>query len=142
MTDNLDSGKYKIVSLSRGDPLGVGLILPAWQTVSVNGPVHDWTLHKVGDHKYKLSVGGYGYTGVLDGKVIASIHPEHAAEWEITHHERQNAFTIALAKKHHLGWTVPTNLGDGKVGIQLIIIGPSEPPTFLTSQLFLIEKHH
>lgn len=52
-----------------------------------------WVLHKVGHHRYLLSLGGYRYTGVQAGRVIASAHPEHEAEWEITHHEHHNAYT-------------------------------------------------
>ena len=52
-----------------------------------------WKARKVGHNKYKLSVSGYGFTGVLDGKVVASIHPNHEAEWEIDHHINHNAYT-------------------------------------------------
>jgi hypothetical protein len=52
-----------------------------------------WVLQKVGDHRYLLSIGGYRYTGVQEGRVIASAHPQHEAEWEITHHEHHNAYT-------------------------------------------------
>ncbi|KAI9458231.1 hypothetical protein HD554DRAFT_2140283 [Boletus coccyginus] len=144
MTDNLDSGTFKIVSLSQGDPpIGVNYTKPAWQTVSVNGPVQDWTIHKTGDHKYRLSIGGYGHTGVQNGKVTASIYPEHEAEWKITHHVHHNAFTIALAEKPHLGWTVPTNLEGGHgVEIKTITSSHSVPPHFSPRQLFSIKKHH
>jgi hypothetical protein len=52
-----------------------------------------WELHKVGHQKYRLSVEWYQHSGVVDGKVVASIDPEYGAEWEITHQEYHNAFT-------------------------------------------------
>jgi hypothetical protein len=42
MTDSLDSGSFKIVSITQGNPpIGVSLGRPAWQTVHVNGRVHN-----------------------------------------------------------------------------------------------------
>jgi hypothetical protein len=143
MADILDSGKFKIVSLAHEHaPLGVGLIRPAWQIVSVDAPVHDWELRNVGPNRFHLRIGGYGNIGVLDGKVIASIHSEHAAEWEITRHVHRDAYTIALANKPHFGWTVPINLKEGhQVVLGPIISTPSIPPQFISTQLFLIEHH-
>ena len=43
---------------------------------------------------FKLrTLGGYPFTGVLDGKVVASINPEHEKGWKITYHKPQNGFT-------------------------------------------------
>ena len=40
MTDILDSGSFKIVSLAQGNPpIGVNISRPAWQIVHVNGRV-------------------------------------------------------------------------------------------------------
>jgi hypothetical protein len=52
-----------------------------------------WELRNVGPNRFHLRIGGYGNIGVLDGKVIASIHSEHAAEWEITRHVHRDAYT-------------------------------------------------
>ena len=41
MADIRDSGSFSIVSVSHEDhPIGVGLILPAFQFVSVGAPAH------------------------------------------------------------------------------------------------------
>jgi hypothetical protein len=143
MADILNSGRLKIVSVAHEHvPLGVNHTMPAWQIVSVGAPVQDWELRPAGPGRFHLSIGGYGFTGVLDRKVIASTHPEHAAEWVITHQEHRNAYTIALANKPHLGWTVPINLKEGhQVALGPILSTPSIPPQFLPTQLFSIRRH-
>jgi len=143
MTDILDSGSFKIISLAHeNSPIGVDLTKLPTQIVRVNGPAQNWEFHKVAPHRYRLSIGGYRFTGVRDDKVIASINPEHEAEWEVTHQEHRNAYTIALASEHHLGWTVPINLAEGhQVELKPIRETRSIPPQFSPIQLFLITRH-
>ena len=65
---------------------------PLRTSVTLKCPLQ-WVIRRVGHNKYKLSVDGYRYTRVGNGKVIASINPEDEAEWEIIHRVRQNAYT-------------------------------------------------
>jgi len=51
-----------------------------------------WFLKKDGN-TFRLSLGGYPYTGVIDGKVTASIDDKVNAEWIATYRERQDAYT-------------------------------------------------
>ena len=49
-------------------------------------------IQQVGKSRYQLSIGGYRYTGVRDGKVIASLNVDDNKEWIITRRE-DNTYT-------------------------------------------------
>lgn len=121
MTDDFDSGTYKITSFSEGHvPIGVNNTKPGFQDVYANAPVHhvwlflvanckqyspypfQWKIVRVGRDKYRLSVGPYRYVGALHGKVIASTERRHGTEWKIEHQELQNAYTWAEPQHFHV----------------------------------------
>ncbi|KAF8845253.1 hypothetical protein BDN67DRAFT_977734 [Paxillus ammoniavirescens] len=143
MSNNLRAGTYTITSLVEGEPkLGVNLTKPAFQQVTINAPVTDWTVRKVEgkEDQYHLGVGGYNFTGSLDKGVIASINPEQSKEWYITYKENHKAYTIEI-KDAGTGWTVPVPNEDNvsmmlPVDISLIVVGLSFPPHHLPTQLF------
>ncbi|RJO70004.1 hypothetical protein D5S18_29510 [Nocardia panacis] len=137
-----DGNVFRISSLAEGNPpIGVFPILPAVQPVRARAPISEWKVVKVGQDRYRLSVGRYPHTGVAENKVIASIHPEQEREWVITHREVQNAFTIALADQPQLGWTLPTDQGESPaIMISPIISTRSMPPQFMPHQLWKFER--
>jgi hypothetical protein len=143
MAPNLTPGVFKIVSLMEGNPpVGVNLTLPGLQTVYINAPVRTWVVRKEGKSTYRLSVGGYPYTGIGGDKVIASIHAEQNVEWRATYQVRQDAYTITSVDNTSRGWTVPFDSAPDShavIEIKLIIVQPSEPPNFSTAQLFRFE---
>ena len=47
----------------------------------------------MGDYLYQLGVGGYPYTGIADGKVIATTNFAENVIWHVTPREDQNAYT-------------------------------------------------
>ncbi|KAG8215511.1 hypothetical protein J3R82DRAFT_9156 [Butyriboletus roseoflavus] len=114
MAVNLDSGNFRILSLTQGSlPVGVNVILPGFQNVCVNAPVQQWGIHKASDTTYLLSVGGYPFTGVDGSNVVASINSDQNEEWQITPSPTQGAYTIARATQPMFGWTVPSDPADG-----------------------------
>lgn len=140
----INNGQFRIVSHTEGrPPTGVNYTKPAWQTVRLNQPIQSWSIKRVGDHAYRLSIGGYRYTGVLDSAVTASVHPEHDMEFYATYREAQDGYTIELADDRSKGWTVaPDSSTDSGVQIRQIIETSSLPPQFLTTQLFSFEPIH
>ena len=52
-----------------------------------------WVARKEGPDTYRLSVGGYHYTGIIDKTVTASIHQDHNVEWRATYRKHQDAYT-------------------------------------------------
>ena len=51
-----------------------------------------WTIKQEGD-TYRLSIGGYPFTGINDDKVIVSLDPEENVEWIVTRREFHKAYT-------------------------------------------------
>ncbi|KAF8130796.1 hypothetical protein EV363DRAFT_221109 [Boletus edulis] len=143
MAPNLTSGKFRVVSLinDSNPPVGVNLTRPAFQSVHLNGRVTTWAIEQEGDNTYRLSVGGYRYTGAVANRVIASIHPEQNVEWIATYIEHQDAYTISAVNDESNGWTVSdSNEANSRIALRLLIIGISFPPRYLTSQLFRFEE--
>ncbi|KAG6372630.1 hypothetical protein JVT61DRAFT_7380 [Boletus reticuloceps] len=141
MAPNLTSGTFRVVSLIEGNPpASVNLTRPAFQSVYLNGPVTTWAVEQEGDNTYRLSVGGYPYTGVLDNKVTASIHPEQNVEWIATYREREDAYTISPINDDIKGWTVGYDDPKSKIALRIIIVRHSFPPQYLTTQLFRFEE--
>ncbi|KAF8552818.1 hypothetical protein OG21DRAFT_1330608 [Imleria badia] len=122
-------------------PTSVNLTLPGLQTVYLNGPVTTWVVRPEGKNTYRLSVGRYPYTGVIDDKVTASIHTEQNVEWRATFQVRQQAYIIEPVNSDGRGWTVADHeSANSEIVLRLIIMQPSEPPNFSTGQLFRFEK--
>ncbi|KAF8425398.1 hypothetical protein L210DRAFT_3509297 [Boletus edulis BED1] len=143
MAPNLTSGKFRVVSLinNSNPPVGVNLTRPAFQSVHLNGRVTTWAVEQEGDNTYRLSVGGYPYTGVVVNRVTASIHPEQNVEWIATYRRFQDAYTISAVNDESNGWTVShPNEANSRIALRLLVIGISEPPHHLTSQLYRFEE--
>ncbi|KAH0826118.1 hypothetical protein J3R83DRAFT_11622 [Lanmaoa asiatica] len=138
MTVNLNTGNFKIISLTEGNPpIGIDYTKPAFQNVRPGGPVQQWAFRKVGPKKYRLSIGGYRFTGVHHDKVTASINHEDDVEWEFIYRKHQQAYTIALAADPQRGWTI---VPEGhEIAIRPIIETHSLPPRFVPTQLFRFE---
>ncbi|KAG6373568.1 hypothetical protein JVT61DRAFT_6216 [Boletus reticuloceps] len=112
-----------------------------FQSVHLNGRVTTWAVEQEGDNAYRLSVGGYRYTGVVDNNVTASTHPEQNVEWIATYREREDAYTISPINDDIKGWTVShPNDANSRIALRIIIVRPSFPPQYLTSQLFRFEE--
>ncbi|KAF8452117.1 hypothetical protein L210DRAFT_3638659 [Boletus edulis BED1] len=138
MAPNLTSGTFSIVSLIDGNPpVGVNFTRPAGQSVYLNAP---WAVEQEGDNTYRLSVGGYRYTGVVDNRVTASIFPEKNVEWIATYRERQDAYTISPINDDIVGWTVAYDDPNSKVTLRVIVAAGPWPPLFLPPQLFRFEE--
>ncbi|KAF9899128.1 hypothetical protein EC991_009527, partial [Linnemannia zychae] len=119
---NLIPGVFKIKSLTEGNtPVGVNYVLPGFQTVYNNGPVNSWVVRKEGDKSYRLSVGGYPYTGIEDNKLAATVHNEHNVEWLATYREYQDAYTIEPADSPYKGWTASSDNQGGQVSVEPIL---------------------
>jgi len=139
---SLTSGKFKIMSLTEGNPpLSINLILPSYQDVYLNGPVKTWNVRSEGNDVYLLSVGGYPFTGIVDGVVIASIHPEQNVKWRVTYREANDAYTIEPADSVGSGFTVD-HIGGGnpRIIITPIMSTKSLPPRYFPTQLFRFER--
>ncbi|KAN0078198.1 hypothetical protein V8E55_010255 [Tylopilus felleus] len=105
MAPNLRPGACRIVSILEGNPpTGVNFTRPASQNVYLNGP---WNIKEEGEKTYRLSLGGYPYTGARNNKVTATLHPQQNLEWRATYHEFQDAYTIEPIHGDGKGWTVP-----------------------------------
>ncbi|KAG6372631.1 hypothetical protein JVT61DRAFT_7381 [Boletus reticuloceps] len=143
MAPNLTSGTFRVVSLidDGNPPLGVNFTFPAFQSVYLNGPLTTWAVEQEDDNTYRLSVGGYRYTGVVANKVTASTHPEQNVEWIATYRERQDAYTISPVNDEANGWTV-SHPDDAKsrITLRIMVVIPSLPPQHLISQLFRFEE--
>ncbi|KAN0078229.1 hypothetical protein V8E55_010286 [Tylopilus felleus] len=135
MAPNLIHGSFQIISLTEGNPpTSVNHTKPADQSVYLRGP---WEVKQEGDKSYRLSLGAYPYTGILDNKVTATTHAHQNVEWHATYREHQDAYTIAPLKDQSKGWTVHTDSGENSlVEISKIVELQSDPPMYLTSQLF------
>ncbi|KAF8452115.1 hypothetical protein L210DRAFT_871734, partial [Boletus edulis BED1] len=131
-------------------PVGVNFTRPAGQSVYLNAPVTTarqflWAVEQEGDNTYRLSVGGYRYTGVVDNRVTASIFPEQNVEWIATYRRLQDAYTISPVNDVILGWTIAYDDPNSKVLMSQITLrqirsGRSNPPTFVPPQLFRFEE--
>ncbi|KAF8120452.1 hypothetical protein EV363DRAFT_1189684 [Boletus edulis] len=159
MAPNLTSGKFRVISLiddSDGnplDPVGVNLTRPAFQSVHLNGRVTTvrqtqgsphclyWVVEQEGDNTYRLSVGGYPYTGVIDNNVTASTHAEQNVEWIATYREFQDAYTISPIDDKFVAWTAndDTEVFMSQITLRPIIFVPVFPPKFIPAQLFRFE---
>ncbi|KAF8452033.1 hypothetical protein L210DRAFT_3755280 [Boletus edulis BED1] len=141
MAPNLTSGTFRVVSLidDSNPPVGINFIRPTVQSVYLNARVTTWAVGQEGDNTYRLSVGGYPYTGVAVNSVIASLHPEQDMEWIATYRERQDAYTISPIKNAIVGWTVANDDPNSKITLRPIISGRSLPPHFVPTQLFRFE---
>ncbi|KAF8127209.1 hypothetical protein EV363DRAFT_1346178 [Boletus edulis] len=140
MAPNLTSGTFNIVSLLDGNPASINLTLPGFQFVYLNGPVTTWVIEQEGDNTYRLRVGGYPYTGIIDKKVTASIFPEQNVEWIATYRELQDAYTISPINDTIMGWTVAHDDPNSKITLQHIGSTKSIPPRFFPDQLFRFEE--
>jgi hypothetical protein len=141
MAPNLTSGVFNIVSLMEGNPpAGVNLTRPAGQNVYLNAPVRTWKVEDEGRNTYRLSLlGKYRYTGIVGNNVMASSNPENNVAWHAIYQERQDAYTITPVHDTSQGWTAPHGPeADPRawIELELIIVQPSHPPSFRTSQLF------
>ncbi|KAG6373567.1 hypothetical protein JVT61DRAFT_6214 [Boletus reticuloceps] len=122
MAPNLTSGTFKIVSLIDGNPpASINLTLPGFQSVYLNGPVTTWVIKREGDKSYRLSLGGYPYTGVIDNNVTASIHEQQNVEWIATYRRLQDAYTISPIDDKIMGWTVANDDPNSKVLDSLLL---------------------
>ncbi|KAF8130662.1 hypothetical protein EV363DRAFT_1166338 [Boletus edulis] len=145
MAPNLTPGTFKIVSLIDGNPpASVNLTAPGFQPVYLNGPVTTWAISREGEKSYRLSVGAYPFTGVIDNNVTASIHAEQNVEWIATYREFHDAYTISPVNDDILGWTVAYDETNSKVLMSQITLRPiistkSIPPQFIPTQLFRFE---
>ncbi|KAF8130660.1 hypothetical protein EV363DRAFT_1399162 [Boletus edulis] len=125
MAPNLTSGTFSIVSLIDGNPpVGVNFTRPAGQSVYLNAP---WAVKQEGDNTYRLSVGGYRYTRVVDNRVTASIFPEKNVD-------------ISPINDDIVGWTVAYDDPNSKVTLRVIVAVGPWPPLFLPPQLFRFEE--
>ncbi|KAF8451978.1 hypothetical protein L210DRAFT_3638557 [Boletus edulis BED1] len=143
MAPNLTSGRFRVVSLinDSNPPVGVNLTRPAFQSVHLNGRVTTWAVEQEGDNTYRLSVGGYPYTGVVVNRVTASTHPEQNVEWIATYIEREDAYIISAINDERNGWTVSDpNEANSRIALRPLIVGHSFPPRYLTSQLYRFEE--
>ncbi|KAF8130671.1 hypothetical protein EV363DRAFT_1332949 [Boletus edulis] len=143
MAPNLTSGKFRVVSLinDSNPPVGVNLTRPAFQSVHLNGRVTTWAIEQEGDNTYRLSVGGYRYTGVIDNRVTASIHPEQNVEWIATYVKHEDAYTISAVNDESNGWTVShPNEANSRIALRPLIIGHSFPPHYSPAQLYRFEE--
>ena len=50
-------------------------------------------IREEGKKTYRLSLGGYPYTGARHNKVTATVHAEQNLEWRATYRELQDAYT-------------------------------------------------
>lgn len=50
-------------------------------------------VRKASDTTYRLSVGGYAYTGIIANNVNATVYADQDEEWQITYWEAQGAYT-------------------------------------------------
>ncbi|KAF8130798.1 hypothetical protein EV363DRAFT_221500 [Boletus edulis] len=140
MAPNLTPGTFKIVSLIDGNPpASVNLTDPGFQSVYLNGPVTTWVISRESEKSYRLSVGGYPFTGVIDNNVTASIHPEQNVGWIATYREFNDAYTISPVNDDILGWTVVYDDPNSKITLQPIASTKSIPPQFFPTQLFRFE---
>jgi len=141
MSDGISDGRYKIVSLTKGNPCASidGRSRLRFQFVHLNGPgaITTWGVKKEGPNPYRLSVGAYPYTGVANDGVIVSMDSELDVQWIATCSEDQGAYTVAPADDPNKGWTVRLNDEGGPVlEIKPIVSTTTDPPQFLPSQLF------
>jgi len=143
MAPNLRPGACRIVSILEGNPpTGVNFTRPASQNVYLNGPVTTWNIKEEGEKTYRLSLGGYPYTGARNNKVTATLHPQQNLEWRATYHEFQDAYTIEPIHGDGKGWTVPFDAdpeSNAVIELRILIMQPSFPPRILPGQLFRFE---
>ncbi|KAF8553058.1 hypothetical protein OG21DRAFT_1510700 [Imleria badia] len=146
MASNITPGPHRIISEIVGNPpTGIGLILPAFQFVRLNGTQTTWHVRPVGDKTYLLSLGGYAFTGVEDDRVIASVHPQQNLEWIATYREQQKAYTIEPVNNRNYGWTVADPSNDhSEIIIERIKVYYTHQPWAIydAGQLFKVEPVH
>jgi len=132
------SGTSRIVSLIEGNPLAsINPTDPLSLIVRLNEPVQNWTLDQKGNYLYYFGVGGYPFSGIADGKVIASTDFAKNVTWHVTYSKDQDAYTIEVANDPSKGWTVPADLSaNPEIEIKPIVVIKSDPPQYLPSQLF------
>ncbi|KAF8418924.1 hypothetical protein L210DRAFT_3578115 [Boletus edulis BED1] len=140
MAPNLTSGTFNIISLLHGNPASINLTYPGFQSVYLNGPVTTWVIEREGEKSYRLSVGGYAFTGVIDNNVTASIFPEQNVEWIATYREFQDAYTISPINDIIMGWSVAHDDPNSKITLHPIASTKSIPPRFFPHQLFRFEE--
>ncbi|WP_194853128.1 I66 family serine proteinase inhibitor [Nocardia sp. SYP-A9097] len=136
------SGMYRILN-DGTPPVGISYTRPAWQQVFLGGPVIGWAVRRVDSKVYSLDIGGYPYTGVVDGNLIATIQQEQEQDqdWLIQYQEAQDAYTITSSSDPSLCWTVESSdSAESIVTVKPLISTKSIPPQYLPSQLWRLES--
>ncbi|KAL4062566.1 hypothetical protein J3A83DRAFT_1835101 [Scleroderma citrinum] len=164
MSNNLDSVTVAtIYSLTDGEPyVGIPPILPAIVPVtlidrdsglqppkagqvsvaSLNpGTDHhgidnvflQFVFNRVNENTYTLTVNGL-HVVARRGRLFASVYgpPE---QFRITYAERHNAYIIQKTDGPS-GWVAPIDEENRQILIRPLIVGPSEPPFYPSTQLF------
>ncbi|MFE3255063.1 I66 family serine proteinase inhibitor [Nocardia sp. NPDC059091] len=101
------SGMYEISNATNGrQSVGIRLVRTAWQHVHLGESVTSWAVREVDGQVYSLAIGGYPYTGILDGNLVATIFADHDQDWLIQYQDSRGAYTIASSSDPSSVWTL------------------------------------
>ncbi|KAL4072822.1 hypothetical protein V8B97DRAFT_259162 [Scleroderma yunnanense] len=140
MSNNLDSVTVAtIYSLTDGEPyVGIPPILPAIVPVTLidrdSGlQPPKFVFNRVNENTYTFTVNGL-HVVARRGRLFASVYgpPE---QFRITYAERHNAYIIQKTDGPS-GWVAPIDEENRQILIRPLIVGPSEPPFYPSTQLF------
>ncbi|KAF8553052.1 hypothetical protein OG21DRAFT_1510690 [Imleria badia] len=139
MPPNLTSGTFTISSLIEGQPpVSVDDTKPGSQSIHLNGSVAPWVVKAEGQNKYRLRLGDYPFTGVIDSKVTVSVDPAENLEWIALYRASQDAYTITPVDNKAFVWTItdPSDVQSQIVVEKAQILYVATGPICLTTQLF------
>ncbi|KAK7692431.1 hypothetical protein QCA50_004056 [Cerrena zonata] len=104
-------------------------------------PLAPWVVEQLDNGRYILKAGGRP-TADIDHKLWAVLLDEPpATEWIITPVSRvaNNAYTIENSNGSG-GWVVTEDEEDNQIAVRPLIVGPSEPPFYPPSEVFIFEE--
>ncbi|MFJ9367297.1 I66 family serine proteinase inhibitor [Nocardia sp. NPDC101769] len=138
----MSSGMFEISSMANGQrTVSINLIRTAWQRVYLGGPVTSWAVRKVDDKVFSLAIGGYPYTGILDGNLVATIFADQDQDWRIQYQDSQNAYTIASSSDPSRVWTLSDlDPSTSEISLKPLVSTKSMPPQILSSQLWRLKS--
>jgi len=143
---SLQAGAFTITSVSSKLPVGRSeredLSLNPKRIITLPQGVQPpiWEVQRVESGNYILKARG-NPTATFDRLLWAVLLDQpRPSEWKITARPQAgpNTFTIELANSNGEGWVVPGDTPEQQVTVRPLIIGPSEPPFFPPTELFLI----
>ncbi|KAI0088753.1 hypothetical protein BDY19DRAFT_144265 [Irpex rosettiformis] len=145
---SIEDGQYQIFSAADNLPIGRPLaedksLLPK-QVVTLppgTAPTRPWDVLKNPNGTFTLKVAG-APTAEVDDKLFAILlDSPPPTEWRLTPVERNGPDAyIVTTSDGAKGWVVPDVKPESQIVIRPLIVGPSEPPFYPPTEVFIFKR--